>query len=159
MSQQLNSLVDTDQQHQVYTSKADASLFTVDTSTPCTFSIIPSHFKSENDEPIPEKSQPNTGIHSHSKHKYRNTFGDAQIQYHDFDNGNALTFTDKYTVLLEQELQNPYWCLHDPIMTKSYQVSTEIDIETMPHAMYFSVDTKTLTKLFSMMTKACFQQS
>ena len=32
----------------------------------------------------------------------------SNIQYHDFDNGDALTFTDKYTALLQQELQNPY---------------------------------------------------
>ena len=53
------------------------------------------------------------GIHSQSKHKYRNIFGDSNIQYHDFSYGDALTFQDKYTALLQQELQNPYWCLHD----------------------------------------------
>ena len=32
----------------------------------------------------------------------------------DNNNGDALTFKDKYTALLQQELQNPYWCLcHD----------------------------------------------
>ena len=46
------------------------------------------------------------GIHSQSKNKYRNIFGDSNIQYHDFDNGNVLTFKDKYTMLLQQELQN-----------------------------------------------------
>ena len=61
------------------------------------------------------------GIHSQSKHKYRNVFGDLNIQYHDFNNGDALTFQDKYTALLQQELQNPYWCLHDPITTKYLQ--------------------------------------
>ena len=50
-----------------------------------------------------------SGIHSQSKHKYRNTFGESNIQYHDFDNQDALTFTDKYMALLQQELQNPYW--------------------------------------------------
>ena len=50
-------------------------------------------------------------------------FGDSNIQYHNFNNGDALTFKDKYTALLQQELQNPYWCLHNPIMTKSYQIS------------------------------------
>ena len=56
-------------------------------------------------------------------------------------------FTDKYTALLQQELQNPYWCLHDPITTKSYQISSEMDIETMPHAMYFSGNKETITKI------------
>ena len=68
------------------------------------------------------------------------------IQYHDFDNQDSLTFTDKYTALL-QELQNPYWCLHDPVTIKSYQVSKDMDIETMPHAMYFTSNTDTVTKI------------
>ena len=75
------------------------------------------------------------GIHLQSKHKYRNVFGDSNIQYHYFNNGDALTFKDKYRALLQQELQNPYWCLHDP--TKSYQMSSEMDVETMLHAMFF----------------------
>ena len=87
------------------------------------------------------------GIHSKSKHTYRHIFGNANIQCHSFDNGDALTFTDKYTALLQQELQNPYWCLHDPITTKGYQISYEMDIETMPHAMYFSSDKETITKI------------
>ena len=74
------------------------------------------------------------GIHSQSKHKYRNVFGDLKLQYHDFSNGDALTFKDKYTASLQQELQNPYWCLHDPITTNNYQISSEIDIKTMPQA-------------------------
>ena len=91
--------------------------------------------------------QNNTSIHFYSKHKYRDIFGDTQIQYHDFDNGDAFVYKDKYTALLQQELQNPYWCLHDPITTKSYQISTDMDIETMPHAMYFSGNTHTVTKI------------
>ena len=35
--------------------------------------------------------------------------GDAHIQYHDFDNGDAFVCKDKHTALLQQELQNPYW--------------------------------------------------
>ena len=46
--------------------------------------------------------------HSQRKHAYRDTFGDAHIQYHDFDNQDLLTFKDKYAALLQQELQNPY---------------------------------------------------
>ena len=87
------------------------------------------------------------GIHSQSKHKYRNTFGESNIQYHDFDNKDALIFTDKYMALLQQELQNPYWCLHDPVTTKSYQISKDMDIETMPHTMYFTSNTDTVTKI------------
>ena len=49
--------------------------------------------------------------------------------------------------MLHQELQNPYWCLHDPITTQSYQISPDMDIETMPHAMYFTDNTSTGTKI------------
>ena len=85
----------------------------------------------ETKKTMEEIPQNNIGIHFHSKHKYRDTF----------------IFKDKYTVLLQQELQNPYWCLHDPVTTKSYQISMEMDIETMPHAMYFSGNPETVTKI------------
>ena len=49
--------------------------------------------------------------------------------------------------MLQQELQNPYWWLHDTVTTKSYQISTNMDIEIMPHAMYFSGNTHTVTKI------------
>ena len=77
---------------------------------------------------------------------YRNTFGKSNIHYHDFDNQDSLIFTDKYTALLQQELQNPYWNLHDPILMKNYQISKDMDIETMPHAMYFTGDPDMVTK-------------
>ena len=86
-------------------------------------------------------------IRSQRKHTYRDTFGNAHIQYHDFDNQDLLTFQDKYTALLQQELQNPYWNLHDPVVTKSYQISKDMDIATMPHAMYFTGDPDTVTKI------------
>ena len=77
----------------------------------------------------------------------QNTFGESKIQYHNFNNQDSLTFTDKYTALLQQELQNPYWCLHNPVTTKSYQISKDMDIETMPHAMYFTGNTDIVTKI------------
>ena len=49
--------------------------------------------------------------------------------------------------MLQQKLQNPYWCLHDPLTTTRYQISTEMDIETMPHTMFSSGNTETVTKL------------
>ena len=49
--------------------------------------------------------------------------------------------------LLQQELQKPYWCLHDPITTKSYQISLEMDVETMPHAMFFPGSKETIAKI------------
>ena len=49
--------------------------------------------------------------------------------------------------MLQQGLQNPYWSLHDPVTAKSYQISTKMDIEMMPHAMYFSGNPDTVTKI------------
>ena len=112
--QHVNNLEDPMQQHTVYTNEVDASLFTMDYNISIdTPSLNKSHENKSN-------TIPSRGIHSKSKHKYRDVFGNTNIQYHDFDNGDALTFTDKYTALLQQELQNPYWCLHDPITNKSY---------------------------------------
>ena len=146
---QLDSLADTEQQHKVCTSEVNALLFTSDTSVQCAFNIIPSNLEMETDKQTKETPQNNTGIHFHSKHKYREIFGDAHIQYNNFDNGDAFTYRDRYTTaLLQQELQNPYWCLHDPVTTKSYQILTEIDIETMPHVMYFSGNVETVTKIY-----------
>ena len=147
ISQQLDSLADNAQQHTLYTNEMDASLFTTDTATQCTFSITPSDLDTGHSNDIPSHPNNNTSIHFYSKHKYRDTFGDAHIQYHDFDNGDALVHNDKYTALLQQELQNPYWCLHDPITTKSYQISSNMDIETMPHIMYFDGNATTVTKI------------
>ena len=48
--------------------------------------------------------------------------------------------------MLQQQLQNPYWCLHNPVTNTSYQISTEMDIVTMPHTMHFSGNTETVTK-------------
>ena len=56
-------------------------------------------------------------------------------------------FTKTNIALLHQELQNRYWCLHDPITTQSYQISSDMDIETMPHAMYFDGNASTVTKI------------
>ena len=131
----------------LYTNEVDASLFTKDTSTPFAFNIIPSDLETEVQNNVHDHSHNNTGIHFYSKHKYRDTFGDTHIQYHDFDNGDTFVYKDKYMALLQQELQNPYWCLHDPITTKSYQISSDMDIETMPHAMYFTGNTSTVTKI------------
>ena len=147
ITQHVNNLNDPIQQHTVYTNEVDASLFTMDTTTPCDYNInidMPNPNSSQENKPHTTLSR---GIHSKSKHTYHNIFGDTNIQYHDFDNGDALTFADKYTALLQQELQNPYQCLHNPITTKSYQISPKMDIETMPHAMYFSGNKETITKI------------
>ena len=123
-------------------------LFMDDTDTHCDYSISDHTIDTENVNDTHTDFAPKyPTIHSQRKHVYRDTFGDAHIQYHDFDNQDSLTFRDKYTALLQQELQNSYWNLHDPIVTKSYQISKDVDIETMPHAMYFTGDSDTVTKI------------
>ena len=125
-----------------------ASSFTDDTDTHCDYSISDHTSDTENVNDTHTNFVPKySTIHSQRKHAYRDTFGNAHIQYHDFNNQDSLTFQDKYTALLQQELQNPYWNLHDPIVTKSYQISKDMDIETMPHAMYFTGDSDTVTKI------------
>ena len=138
ITQHINNLEDPMQQNTLYTWEEDVSLFITDTAAPCDYNITNSVPNSNTILENKSKIISPMGIHSESKHKYRNIFGDLNIQYHDFNNGDALTFQDKYTALLQQELQNLYWCLHDAITTKSYQICSEMDIETMPHAMYFS---------------------
>ena len=96
ITQHIDNLEDPMQQHTVYTNEVDASLFTMDTTTPCDY-IISFDMPTLNN---PQENKTNTiqprGIHTKSKHKYRNVFSNSNIQYHDFDNGDALTFTDKY---------------------------------------------------------------
>ena len=146
IAQHIEDLSDNTQQNSLHSLEENASLFTDDTMTPCDFNIINQHSVTDNanDTNIPCVLK-QSGIHS--QHTYRNTFCKSNIQYHDFDNQNLLTFTDKYTTLLQQELQNPYWNLHDPIMTKSYQISKDMDIETMPHTMYFMGNLDSVTKI------------
>ena len=81
----------------------DASLFTTDTATQCAFNITPSNLDTGHSNDIPSHPNDNTSIHFCSKHKYRDTFDDTHIQYHDSDTGDALVHKDKYTALLQQE--------------------------------------------------------
>ena len=148
IAQNIKDLSDNTQQSNLYSSKESASLFTDDTDMHCDYNISNHTPDTENANDTHTNLTPKyPAIHSKPKHTYRDTFGDAHIQYHDFDNQDLLTFKDKYTALLQQEIQNPYWNLHDPIATKSYQISKDMDIETMPHAMYFTGDSNTVTKI------------
>ena len=147
ITQHINNLDNPMQQNTLYTMEVDASLFTSNTAAPCDNNIT--NGVQNSDTILEDKSKIILlmGIHSQSKDKYRNVFGDLNIKYRDFNNGDALTFKDKYTALLQQELQNLYWCLHDPITTKSYQISSEMDVETMPHAMYFTGSKEAIAKI------------
>ena len=147
IAQNIQDLSDSTQQNDLHSIEENVSLFADDTMTPCDFNIIDQNPATENANDINTPYAPKlSGIHLQQKHAYRNTSGESNIQYHDFDNQDSLTFTDKYTALL-QELQNPYWNLHDPITTKSYQISKDMDIEMMPHAMYFTGNLDTVTKI------------
>ena len=160
ISQQLNSLADTEQQQMLYTNESDASLFTTDMSTQCAFNITPSNLETESMEDINDIPHNIAGIHFYSKHKYRDTFGDAHIQYHDFDNGDAFIYKDKYTALLQQELQNTYWCLRDPITTKSYPLTWTLKLCLTP-CIFLATLTQSPKlimshiKPYSMMIKVC----
>ena len=108
--QHIQDWSDNTQQNTLHSLEENASLFADDTVTPCDLNITNQHsvIDNANDTNIPCALKQN-GIHSQCKHIYRNTFGKSNIQYHNFDNHDPLTFTDKYTALLQQELQNPYW--------------------------------------------------
>ena len=148
ITQSVQDLTDSTQQNTLHSMEENTSSFADDTDTHCDFSTTDHTSDTENTNDTHTCLTPKyPAIHSQRKHVYRNTFDNAHIQYHDFDNQDSLTFRDKYTVLLQQELQNPYWNLHNPIMTKSYQISQDMDIETMPHAMYFTGDSDTVTKI------------
>ena len=108
ITQHINNLADSTQQNTLYAMEENASLFTSDTATPYGFNITEDTLDLEINSECKSNSKILSGIHSQSKHKYRNVFGNSNMQYHDFDNGDALTFKDKYTALLQQELQNPY---------------------------------------------------
>ena len=58
-----------------------------DNATPCDFNITDHHLVTENANDTNIPCMPKQfGIHSQRKHMYRNTFGESNIQYHDFDN-------------------------------------------------------------------------
>ena len=121
ITQNIQDLTDSTQQNTLHSLEGNTSSFADDTDTCCDLSIIDHTLDTENTNDIHPCFVPKSpAIHSQRKHTYRDTFGDAHIQYHDFDNQDSLTFRDKYTALLQQELQNPYWNLHDPITIKSY---------------------------------------
>ena len=148
ITQNIQDLTDNTQQNNLHSMEERVSSFTDDTDTHCDYSISDHTSDTDNVNDTHTDFVPKyPTIHSQRKHAYRDTFCDAHIQYHDFDNQDLLTFQDKYTALLQQELQKPYWNLHDPIATKSYQISQDMDIETMPHAMYFTGDPHTVTKI------------
>ena len=119
-----------------------ALLFTTNTAIPCDYNITEGVLNS--DIILENKSkiiQP-MGIHSQSKHKYRNVL--VTLTYNIMISIMVMHSLLKINI---QHYNNRNWCLHDPITTKSYQISSEMDVETMPHAMYFSGNKETIAKV------------
>ena len=79
-----------------------ASSFTDDTDIHCHYSISDHTSDTESANDTHTNFVPKyPTLHSQRKHTYRDTFGDTNIQYHDFNNQDLLTFQDKYTALLQ----------------------------------------------------------
>ena len=136
IAQHIQDLSDSTQQHTLHSMEENTSLFTDDAATPCDFNITNQNSVTDNTNDTNISHAPKQfGIHGKANMYTETLLVKSNIQYHNFDNQDSLTFTDKYTALLQQELQNPYWCLCDPVTTKSYQISKDMDIETMPHAI------------------------
>ena len=109
ITQQIQDLSDSTQTHTLHSMEENMSLFTNDSATSCDFNITNQNSVTDNTNDTNISHAPkHFSMHSQSKHNYRNTFGESNIQYHVFDNQDSLTFTDKYTALLQQELQNPF---------------------------------------------------
>ena len=102
ITQSIQDLSHSTQQNNLHSIEENASSFVDDTATLCDFNIIDQHPDSENANDTNAHFAPkHPSIHSQRKHAYRNTFDESNIQYHDFDNQDSLTFTDKYTALLQ----------------------------------------------------------
>ena len=72
ITQHVDNLEDTMQQHTVYTNEVDASLFTTDTTTPCDYNIGVDMQHSNSSHENKPNTIPSRGIHSKSKHTYQN---------------------------------------------------------------------------------------
>ena len=77
ITQHINNLDDHTQQNTLYTMGEDASLFTSDTTTSCDYSITNGVQNSDTISGGKSKIISPIGIHSQSKDKYRNVFGDS----------------------------------------------------------------------------------
>ena len=101
ITQSVQDLTNSTQQNTLHSMEENASLFADDTDTHCDFNIVDHILDTENANDTHTCLAPKyPAMHSQRKHVYRNTFGDAHIQYHDFDNQDSLTFRDKYMALL-----------------------------------------------------------
>ena len=79
ITQHIDNLEDPTQQHKVYTNEVAASLFTTNTTTSCDYNITTAMPNLNNPQETKTNITQPMGIHSQSKHKYRNVFGDSNI--------------------------------------------------------------------------------
>ena len=87
ITQSVQDLSDSSQQNNLHSIEENASSFADDTATLCDFSIVDHHSETENTNDTSTHFPPKQpGIHSQRKNAYRNTVGESNIQYHDFDN-------------------------------------------------------------------------
>ena len=91
IAQTIQDLTDNTQQNNLHCMEERASLFTDDTDIHCDYSISDHTSDTENVNDTHTDFMPKyPTIHSQRKHVYRDTFGDAHIQYHDFDTRTCL---------------------------------------------------------------------
>ena len=91
--QNIQDLTDNTQQNNLHSMEEHTLSFTDDTDTHYDYSISDHTSDTENVNKTHTDFMPKyPTIHSQRKHVYRDTFGNAHIQYHDFDNQDSLTF-------------------------------------------------------------------
>ena len=91
--QNIQDLTDNTQQINLHFMEEHASSLTDDTDTHCDYSISDHTSDTETVNETHTYFVPKyPTIHSQRKHVHRDTFGDAHIQYHDFNNQDSLTF-------------------------------------------------------------------
>ena len=140
ITQHINNLDYQTQQDTLYTMEDDASLFTSDTATPCDYNITNGVQNSDIISEEKSKIISPMGIHSQSKHKYRNI-----ITYNTMTSIMVMHSLSKTST---QHYYNKNYKIRTGVYTtKSYQICSEMDIETMPHAMYFSGSNETIAKI------------
>ena len=92
IAQHIDDLSDPIQQNKLYLREEGTLSFTDDTDTHCDYNISDHNSDIPNIDNNYKSFMPkHTASHSQRKHAYRDTFGDAHIQYHEFDNKDLLT--------------------------------------------------------------------
>ena len=95
ITQNVQDLTDSTQQNILHSIEEKASSFMDDTDTPCDFSIVDHNSDTGIINDTHKHFLPKQPcIHSQRKHANRNTFGESNIQYPDFDNQDSYLQTN-----------------------------------------------------------------